>query len=146
LQKQGFPHAHSTINVFVAELFPTSWRSRGFGLSYNLTLSFCGGTAGLVDNMLSEAFPAYGPGLYWSSAGLVSLVVLVVTRASGALKRHPIRQSRVPLEIATKDTAGVVSVFDESADSSEDSAERTELEKLEEGPDANTCSRDHLAA
>ncbi|CAE8712211.1 unnamed protein product [Polarella glacialis] len=131
---------HSTINVFVAELFPTSWRSRGFGLSYNLALSFCGGSAGLVDNMLSEAFPAYGPGLYWSSAGLVSLVVLVVTRASGALKRHPIRQSRVPLEIATKDTAGVVSVFDESADSSEDSAERTELEKLEEGPDANTCN------
>ncbi|CAE8620639.1 unnamed protein product [Polarella glacialis] len=131
---------HSTLNVFVAELFPTSWRSRGFGLSYNLAVAYFGGTAGLADNLLSKAFPAYGPGLYWSSAGLVSLVVLGVTRASGALKRHPIRQSRVPLEIATKDTAGVVSVFDESADSSEDSAERTVLEKLEEGPAANTCN------
>mmetsp|Transcript_27138 Transcript_27138/g.43482 ORF Transcript_27138/g.43482 Transcript_27138/m.43482 type:complete len:330 (-) Transcript_27138:37-1026(-) len=131
----------STMVVFVAELFPTSWRSRGFGLSYNLALGYFGGTAGLMDNLLSEASPAYGPGLYWSSAGLVSLVVLVVTRASGALKRHPIRQSRVPLEIATKDTAGVVSVFDESADSSEDSAERTEPKKLEEGPAADTCNQ-----
>jgi len=132
--------ASSTLHVFVAELFPTSWRSRGFGLSYNLALGYFGGTAGLMDNMLSEAFPVYGPGMYWSLAGLVSLIVLLVARASGGLKRYPIRRSRVPLDSATKDTAGVVSVFDESADSSEDSAERTELEKLEEGPDANTCN------
>ncbi|CAE8619017.1 unnamed protein product [Polarella glacialis] len=131
----------STLYVFVAELFPTSWRSRGFGLSYNLGLGYVGGTAGLMDNMLSEAFPVYGPGMYWSLAGLVSLIVLLVARASGGLKRYPIRRSRVPLDSATKDTAGVVSVLDESANSSEDSAERTEPEKLEEGPAADTvCS------
>ncbi|CAE8620073.1 unnamed protein product [Polarella glacialis] len=116
----------STLYVFVAELFPTSWRSRGFGLSYNLALGYFGGTAGLMDNMLSEAFPAYGPGLYWSLAGLVSLIVHLVTRASGGPKRYPIRRSRVPLDNTTKDTAGVGSVFDESADSSEDRVERTE--------------------
>ncbi|CAE8740863.1 unnamed protein product [Polarella glacialis] len=123
----------STLCVFVAELFPTSWRSRGFGLSYNLGLGYFGGTAGLMDNMLSEAFPAYGPGLYWSLAGLVSMIVLLVTRATGGPKRYPIRRSRAPLESATKDTAGVGSVFDESADSSEDRVERTEPENIEEG-------------
>lgn len=62
--------------VLCAELFPTSVRSLGLGLSYNLGTTFFGGFGGLLAEA-SLAFSPMGPGLLMSSFGLAPALAML---------------------------------------------------------------------
>jgi len=66
------------IYLFSAELFPASIRGQGLAASYNLAISFVGGSGSLITQAIYQASPSYGPGLFWSASGVVSAVSVLV--------------------------------------------------------------------
>lgn len=68
----------ATIYLFSAELFPASIRGQGLAASYNLAISFVGGSGSLITQAIYQASPSYGPGLFWSASGVVSAVSVLV--------------------------------------------------------------------
>lgn len=79
----------SHMYIFVADLFPTSLRALGFGLSFNLAFAILGGTASLVDASLADAHFTFGVGLYWSILGLGSVLALSIGRCLRSHGRLP---------------------------------------------------------
>eukprot|EP00928_Gymnodinium_smaydae_P028244 TRINITY_DN21592_c0_g1_i2.p1 TRINITY_DN21592_c0_g1~~TRINITY_DN21592_c0_g1_i2.p1 ORF type:complete len:461 (-),score=57.58 TRINITY_DN21592_c0_g1_i2:255-1490(-) len=76
--------------LFCARLFPTKLRSLGFGLTFNIVISYLGGTASLVTERLRQEHAA-APGLYVSSLGVVSVVVIIIgwlLRSRGILLQY----------------------------------------------------------
>jgi len=84
---QGFSGA--TIYLFAAELFPASIRGQGMAASYNLAISFVGGSGPLITQAIYQVSPSYGPGLFWSATGLLSAgcVLLALMLQRGGLVR-----------------------------------------------------------
>jgi len=75
---------------FCAELFPTNVRALGFGLTFNLAMSYIGGTSSLVESALDLEWHV-APGAYISALGLVSTAALLWCRrlrAQGRLPRY----------------------------------------------------------
>eukprot|EP00931_Biecheleriopsis_adriatica_P078513 TRINITY_DN51970_c0_g1_i1.p1 TRINITY_DN51970_c0_g1~~TRINITY_DN51970_c0_g1_i1.p1 ORF type:complete len:465 (-),score=60.22 TRINITY_DN51970_c0_g1_i1:75-1469(-) len=68
--------AVSHLHLFWTNLFPTKFRGTGGGISFNLGMSYIGGTAPLIAQRLLQASPR-GPGIYISGLGLVSVVALL---------------------------------------------------------------------
>ena len=73
---QGFNGA--TIYLFCAELFPARLRCQGMALSYNLGASFLGGFAPAISQSLYNMSAHFGPGLYWSVTGLVTMATILL--------------------------------------------------------------------
>jgi len=73
---------------FCAELFPTPVRALGFGLTFNLAMSYIGGTSSLVESALDLESRA-APGVYISAMGLVSFATLLWGRRLRAQGRMP---------------------------------------------------------
>lgn len=70
----------STIYLYCAEMFPTSQRTRGLSLGYNMGMSIFGGAGPLI-SQASLGLSWLGPGIHMSASGLVTAVAV----ASGLL-------------------------------------------------------------
>jgi MFS family permease len=70
----------STIYLYCAEMFPTSQRTRGLSLGYNMGMSIFGGAGPLI-SQASLGLSWLGPGFHMSASGLVTAVAV----ASGLL-------------------------------------------------------------
>jgi len=68
----------STIFMYVAELFPTSVRNAGVGVSFNIGFCFFGGFAPLLAEA-SLSWTPYGPGLLYAASGAVTLLTVVAS-------------------------------------------------------------------
>ena len=68
----------TVVFMYCAELFPTSVRNLGVGISYNIGFSIFGGFAPLVAEA-SLGWSLYGPGLLLSAAGLLTLLTVVIS-------------------------------------------------------------------
>lgn len=74
---------YATLFMYCAELFPTSVRNLGVGVSFNVGFGFCGGFAPLVAQASLDWSP-YGPGILLSLAGATTCITML---ASVALQR-----------------------------------------------------------
>merc|ERR1719401_2101470 len=78
--------------LFITELFPAEYRVLGFGMTFNMAMSYIGGTASLVAEELDTASHV-APGAYVSCLGLVSFIFALAARhfrAKGKLPRYPL--------------------------------------------------------
>merc|ERR1712232_1531688 len=66
-----------TIHLFSAELFPTSVRALGLGLSYNIAVAFLSGFGPAICQALIKV-SAFGPPIFMSSMGLISASAVVL--------------------------------------------------------------------
>ena len=68
----------TVVFMYCAELFPTSVRNLGVGVSYNVGFGLFGGFAPLVAEA-SLQWSVYGPGLLLSGAGLITFLTVVAS-------------------------------------------------------------------
>jgi MFS family permease len=69
--------AGGTIHLFSAELFPTSVRALGLGLSYNVAVAFLSGFGPSICEALIE-LSDFGPPIFMSLMGLISAVAVLL--------------------------------------------------------------------
>eukprot|EP00668_Euglena_longa_P035585 GGOE01045720.1.p1 GENE.GGOE01045720.1~~GGOE01045720.1.p1 ORF type:complete len:446 (-),score=115.15 GGOE01045720.1:329-1666(-) len=72
--------AGTTVYLWALELFETSVRTTGMGFTYNLAVSYFGGCAPIVVDLLAERGALYAPGLAISLAGVLSTATLLTSR------------------------------------------------------------------
>jgi len=63
--------------LLVVELFPTSVRNTGVGLSYNVGFAIFGGLAPIFAESMEKWSPRFGPGLLISMGGFITAVTLL---------------------------------------------------------------------
>lgn len=69
---------NATICMYCAELFPTSVRNLGVGVSFNVGVGFFGGFAPLLAEASLQWSP-YGPGILYSVAGATSCSIMLMS-------------------------------------------------------------------
>lgn len=100
--------AGSHMYVFVADLFPTHLRALGFGMSFNASMAFVGGSTPLINASLLETELDLGVGLYWSVMAIVSALAAawgIACRRSGTLPSH-LLPNKEDKEVHAKTTLG----------------------------------------
>lgn len=84
---------NATICMYCAELFPTSVRNLGVGVSFNVGVGFFGGFAPLMAEASLDWSP-YGPGILYSLAGAttcITMLLSVVWQRAGKVRLAHIR-------------------------------------------------------
>lgn len=110
--------------LYCTQLFPPRVRALGFGLTFNLAMSYFGGTASLVGQELEILVP-FGPGIWVSALGLLSTSALLagrrLRRAAGADATDGAKGAAAAAGGKTMMTTGAGSGAQKSASSSNNS-------------------------